>query len=184
MNENPHEPARSEPSPERTPAAPPRPILSEDRIPKEKRERFSEVAALLEQFGQTHLDPELTGFTLELWRRLCRRQTLDCGRGKPQIWAAAVVHVIARINFLFDRAQPMHLTFDTICGWFQVNKTTVGSKAAEIERALRLRQHSAPGLCRSEFIDKFTTVQLSNGMLVSLEMAKERGLVPPDVMPE
>lgn len=95
-----------------------------------------------------------------------------------------MVHVIARINFLFDRAQPMHLTFDTICGWFQVNKTTVGSKAAEIERALRLRQHSAPGLCRSEFIDKFTTVQLSNGMLVSLEMAKERGLVPPDVMPE
>ena len=184
MNENPIESASGEPFPERPPSAPSRPIPSEDRIPKEKRERFSEVAALLEQFGQTHLDPELTVFTLELWRRLCRRQTLDCGRGKPQIWAAAVVHVIARINFLFDRAQPMHLTFDTICGWFQVNKTTVGSKAAEIERALRLRQHSAPGLCRSEFIDKFTTVQLSNGMLVSLEMAKEMGLMLPDVMPE
>jgi len=183
VNENPHEPARSEPLPERTPAAPPRPILSEDRIPKEKRERFSEVAALLEQFGQTHLDPELTGFTMELWRRLCRRQTLDCRRGKPQIWAAAVVHVIARINFLFDRAQPVHLTFDTVSGCFQANKTTIGSKAAEIERALRLRQHSEPGLCRSEFIDKFTTVQLSNGMLVSLQTAKEMGLVPPDVMP-
>lgn len=183
MNENPLEPASNEPLPERLPPAPPRPIPSDDRIPKEKRERFGEVAALLEQFGQTHLDPELTGFTLELWRRLCRRQTIDCRRGKPQIWAASVVHVIARMNFLFDRSQPVHLTFDVISGWFQANKTTVGSKASEIERALRLRQHSEPGLCRSEFIDKLTTVLLPNGMLVSLRMAKEMGLVPPEAMP-
>ncbi len=138
---------------------------------------------MLEQFGKTHLDSQLTEFTLELWRRLCRRKTIDCRRGKPQIWAASVVHVIARMNFLFDRNQSVHITFDTICGWFQASKTTVGSKATEIERALRLRQHSEPGLCRSEFIDKLTTVQLSNGMLVSLEMAKQMGLVPPDAMP-
>ena len=170
-------------TPRKLPPAPPRHIPSNDRIPKEKRERFNEVAALLEQFGQTHLDPELTGFTLELWRRLCRRQTIDCRRGKPRIWAASIVHVIARMNFLFDRSQPVHLTFDAISGWFQANKTTVGSKASEVERALRLRQHSEPGLCRSEFIDKLTTVQLPNGILVSLEMAKQMGLVPPEAMP-
>jgi hypothetical protein len=32
-------------------------------------------------------------------------------------------------------------------------------------------------------MDDFTTVQLSNGMIVSLGMAKKMGLVPPDVMP-
>ena len=84
---------------------------------------------------------------------------------------------------LFDPNQPVHLTFDTICGSFQTNKTTVGSKAAEIERALRLSQHVEPGLCRCEFVDDFTTVQLSNGMVVSLRMAKQMGLVPPDAMP-
>jgi len=94
-----------------------------------------------------------------------------------------VVHVIARMNFLFDRSQPVHVTFDTICGWFQANKTTVGSKATEIERALRLRQHSEPGLCRSEIVETFTTVQLSNGILVSLQMAKQMGVVPPDAPP-
>ena len=88
------------------------------------------------------------------------------------------------MNFLFDRNQSVHITFDTICGWFQANKTTVGSKATEIERALRLRQHSEPGLCRGEFIDIFTTVQLANGMLVSLEMAKQMGLVPPMPCPD
>jgi hypothetical protein len=72
--------------PERPSLAPLPPVAADARIPKDKRERFNEVATLLEQFGQTHLDPELTGFTLELWRRLCRRQTLDCRRGNPHIW--------------------------------------------------------------------------------------------------
>jgi len=171
------------PPPERPAQAPPLPFDGELPIPSEKRERFGEVAALLEQFGPIHLDPELTGFTLELWRRICRLQRMDCRRGRPQVWSATVVHVIARINFLFDRSQPVHLTFDTICEWFQVNKNTVGGKATEVERTLCLSQHAEPGLCRSEFIDDFTTVQLSNGMCLSLKVAKTMGLVPPDTLP-
>ena len=181
MNDNAPEPTTSGPQPERPRPTPPVPAAY--RIPAEKHARFSEVAELLQQFGQTHLDAELTSFTIELWQRICRRQTMDCRRGKPNIWAAAVIHVIARINFLSDRAQPVHLTFDTLCGYFQANKTTVGSKASEIEHTLRLSQHAEPGLCRREFIDMFTTVQLSNGLLVSLNMAKQMGLVPPDAMP-
>jgi len=184
MNENPNEFVRSEPPSGQPASAPPRAIPSDARIPTEKRERFGKVAGLLEQFGQAHLDAELTGFTLELWRRICRRQTMDCRRGQPQIWAASVVHVIARMNFLFDRSQPVHLTFDTICGWFQSNKTTIGNKATEIERALRLHQHSEPGLCQRKFLEDFTMVQLSNGMVLTLRMAKEMGLVPPDAMIE
>ena len=88
------------------------------------------------------------------------------------------------MNFLFDRNQPVHLTFDTICGWFQTNKTTVGSKATEIERALRLSQQAEPGLCRREFMDNFNSVQLSNGIVLSLRMAKQMGLVQPAAMPE
>jgi hypothetical protein len=183
MNDDGGTPAAEAPVPEPVSRVSLAPIAPEARIPVEKRERFQEVALMLECFGQSHLDPELTGFTLELWRRLCRRQTIDCRRGKAHVWAASVVHVIARINFLFDRSQPVHLTFDTICGWFQANKTTVGSKATGIERALRLRQHSEPGLCRRKFIDDFTTVQLSNGVVLSLSMAKQTGLVPPDAMP-
>jgi hypothetical protein len=40
-----------------------------------------------------------------------------------------------------------------------------------------------PGLCRRELMEDFTTVQLSNGMVLSLRMAKQMGLVPPDAMP-
>jgi Domain of unknown function (DUF6398) len=183
MNEDPRPPGESELLSTPLPPSPLHPIPEAARIRADKRERFREVAMMLEQFGQTHLDPELTAFGQELWRRVCRRQTMDCRRGKPAVWAATVVHVIARMNFLFDRSQPVHLTFDTICGWFQASKTTVGSKATELERALRLRQHSEPGLCRPKFIDDFEFVQLPNGVVMTLGMAKQMGLVPPDAMP-
>lgn len=155
-----------------------------NRIPSDREERFAEVAAWVEQFGRQHLDAELTGFAIELWTRICRRKAPDCLRGTAAVWAASVTHVIARMNFLFDRSQPVHLTFDTICSFFQTNKTTVGGKASGIERTLKLRQHSEPGLCRSKFLETFTTIQLSNGLVLSWAMAKRMGYLPPDATPE
>lgn len=154
------------------------------RIPADRQARFDEVAALLEQFGRQHLDPELTGFTLELWARLCRLKSPDCLRGKPAVWAASVAHVIARMNFLFDRNQPVHLKFDTLCGFFQSSKTTVGSKATQIERALRLGHHNEPGLCRRDLIETFTFVRSPDGLSLTMKMAKEMGLMHPDVTVE
>ncbi len=166
------------------PTASTAPKARQHRIPSAHEERFKEVAALIEQFGQNHLDAELTGFVIELWARVCRRKAGDCLRGKAAVWAATVTHVIARMNFLFDRSQPVHLTFDTICSYFGTNKTTVGSKATEIERTLHLKQHSEPGLCRREFVETFTNVRLSNGMVISWEMAKQMGYIPPDARVE
>ncbi|MDA1277906.1 MAG: DUF6398 domain-containing protein [Verrucomicrobia bacterium] len=156
------------------------PESGDPRIPKAHRQRFGEVAALLQQFGEKHLDAELTGFVMELWKRICRRKAPDCLRGKPTVWAASVTHVIARMNFLFDRSQPVHLTLDTICDSFQTNKTTVGGKATQIERTLRLRQHCEPGLCRLDLLETFTNIRLSNGMVLSWKMAKQMGYVPAD----
>ncbi len=155
-------------------------MITNDRIPPERRARFDEVAVLINQFGQLHLDAELTGFAIELWKRICRRKAPDCTRGKPAVWAASVAHVIARMNFLFDRDQPVHLTFDTLCAFFQTNKTTIGSKATEIERTLRLRQHSEPGLCRNELVESFANVRLSNGMVLSWGTAMKMGYLPPN----
>ncbi len=155
--------------------------MTSDRIPAEHRARFDEVVKLIEQFGQLHLDAELTGFTLELWKRICRRRKApDCTRGQPAVWASSVTHVIARMNFLFDPGQPVHLTFDTLCAFFQTNKTTVGKKATELERALRLQPNCEPGLCRNELMESFTTIQLSDGLVISWATAKEMGYLPPD----
>jgi hypothetical protein len=153
-------------------------MTTASRIPLAHRARFDEIAALIAHFGQIHLDAELTGFAIELWRRLCCRKASDCLRGKPEVWAASVIHVIARINFLSDRNEPVHLTFDTVCDFFHTSKTTIGGKATLIERTLKLRQHSEPGLCRNKFMEAFTTIELSNGLVLSFASAKTMGFIP------
>lgn len=155
-------------------------MTTDPRIPLAHRARFDEIAALIGQFGQIHLDAEFTGFSVELWRRLCRRKAPDCLRGKPEVWAASVIHVIARMNFLNDRDEPGYLAFDTLCDFFHTSKTTIGGKATLVERTLKLQQHSEPGLCRSKFLEAFTMVELANGMVLPWNTAKEMGLLSSD----
>lgn len=138
---------------------------------------FEGLKAEITRFGKEHLDEELTGFALELLGRLRNDSGLALDRGQPAVWAAAVVHVIARINFLFDSSQPVHLTFDTICEFFGTKKTTVGTKATQIERSLALKSHAEPGLTRPALFEQFSMVRLSNGMVVSRMQAKAMGLL-------
>jgi hypothetical protein len=56
-------------------------------------------------------------------------------------------------------------------------KGTVSARAAEIEKACRIRMGHA-GLCSEEISDGLTFVQLSNGIVLSKRMAKEMGMIP------
>jgi hypothetical protein len=141
-----------------------------------KAQRIEEVQELLDAFAREHLTPELAGYVRELWGRVGRKRNYVITGGKKEIWAAAVVHVIARLNFLFDRSNPHYLPPDVICGFFGTKKTTVSAKAAQIEKACRIRM-GQEGLCSPEISDSLTFVQLPSGFVISKQMAKEMGLL-------
>jgi hypothetical protein len=143
--------------------------------PKKAR-RIKEVEALLDASSREHLTPELAGYVRRLWEQIGRKRNYVITGGKPEIWASAVVYVIARVNFLFDRSNPHYLLPDVICGFFGTKKSTVSAKATEIERTCRIRL-GQEGLCSPELSDSFTFVQLSNGMVLTKKMAKEMGIL-------
>ncbi len=87
-----------------------------------------------------------------------------------------MVYVIARLNFLFDSKSPNYLTADGICAFFGTKKTTVSARAADIEKACRIRM-GQEGLCDPGITDSLTFVKLSNGMVVPKKMAREAGLI-------
>lgn len=149
------------------------------RIPEDKKAIHDAIAARLAAFGHAHLDEELTGYALALWARICRTSKLDVRRGNPGVWAAATIHVIARINFCYDRNEPVHITLGALCDHFAVNKNTVGMKAADIEKTLRLSKIE-PGLCRPGIADTFRMVSLEDGTMMMVSSAKKLGLLPPD----
>ena len=141
-----------------------------------KQARIDEVTALLDAFSQAHLSPELAGYVRKLWEQLGRKRNYVITGGAKEVWAAAVVYVIARLNFLFNSKDPNYLTADALSAFFGTKKTTVSARAAGIEKACRIRM-GQEGLCRPDLADAFTFVKLSNGMVIPKKMAREAGLI-------
>jgi hypothetical protein len=142
----------------------------------EKKQRLEEITDLVLAFCEEHLDDELHGYALELCDILGRKRRISITRGKKEIWAASIIYVIARLNFLFDPESEFFLSADTVCDFFGTKKSTVGNKATQIERACNLGL-GAEGLCRPEISDALTLVELPSGLVVPKNMLPKFDIV-------
>jgi hypothetical protein len=143
-----------------------------------KNKRIQEVEYFIQEFSDKYLDDELKGYAFKLWQQLGKKQTYNVTGGKKEIWAAAVIYVIGRLNFLFDKSNSNHLTADTICDFFGTSKNTVSGRATEIEKVCKIRQ-GHKGLCRPDISDSLTFIQLPNGIVLTKKIAKEMGFFVP-----
>jgi hypothetical protein len=144
---------------------------------KAKREAcIAAVTSLLESFCASHFSHETAEYVRVLWTRICRKRNSRLTGVKPEVWASAVVYVIARLNFLFDPENADRLTSDTICNFFGTKKSTVSARATAIEKGCRIRM-GEPGLCSDRISDSLTIIQLPNGLVVPLQIARQMGLV-------
>lgn len=143
---------------------------------EKKQERAKEIGNLIHEFSNQYLNDELHGYAIKLLEKLTRKKTYSITSGKIEIWASAIIYVIARLNFLFDSQRPNYITADTICDFFGTKKSTVGTKATDIEKACKIRM-GEEGFCNPEISDSLTFVQLPNGMILTKKMAKEAGLL-------
>ncbi len=142
----------------------------------EKDDRLNEIKGLVQAFCAEYLNDELEGYILKLCDTLGRKRKVLITRGKKEIWAASIVYVIARMNFLFDPENNFFLSADTICDFFGTKKSTVGSKATQIEKACNLGL-GAEGFCSPEISDALTLVELPNGLVIPKSMLPELGFV-------
>ena len=142
----------------------------------EKKQRLDEIKELVLAFCNKHLNEELTGYVLKLCDVLGRKRKISITRGKKEIWAASIVYVIARLNFLFDPENELFLTADTICEFFGTKKSTVGNKATQIEEICNLGL-GAEGFCSREISDKLTLIELPNGLVIPKSMLPEFEIV-------
>ena len=135
----------------------------------EKAKRLNEIEQLVLAFCEEHLNDELAGYALKLCKTLGRKRKISIDRGSKEIWAASIVYVIARLNFLFDPENELFLTADTICDYFRTKKSTIGSKATYIENVCNIGL-GAEGFCSPEISDSLTLVELPNGLVIPKSM--------------
>ena len=137
-----------------------------------KKEKTKEIVELVESFCKQYFTGELTVCALRLCDKLGCIRKLDITRGKKEIWAASIVYFIARVNFLFDKANNNFLTSDIICDFFGTKQTTTGNKATAIEKTLNIGIGDM-NYCTTEIIDSFSFVETSEGFILPLKMAKD-----------
>lgn len=92
-------------------------------------DKQNQVSALADSYCQEHVNEEYKALCRQLISKMASKREVPFVSGRVEIWAAAVVHAIGTVNFLFDPATQPHARLDTIYSHFGVSKSTVGQKS-------------------------------------------------------
>lgn len=134
-----------------------------------KKESLHEIKQIVQRFCEQYLSEEIQGYAFKLCETLGRKRKVDISKGKKEVWAAAIVYVIARLNFLFDKENEYHITHDLVNDFFQTKKSTIGNKATQIEKLCHLAI-GEEGYCSPEITDAFTFYRTPEGFILSKSM--------------
>ena len=139
--------------------------------------RKEQILELIKGFCTEKLDDEYLELSARLLNKLGRRRDVSFMSGRVEIWAAAIVHALGTINFLFDKSFEPYATVDDISLYFGANKSSTGQKSKIIRDLLDLgyfdREFSTKRISEDNPFDKLTMV---NGFIVMKE--PEQGSLP------
>ena len=162
-------------------------MTEKPKVPKAMQEKFDAIVRLTDAFCAERLDETYRRLIVEAVAALSRKRPSPLVRGKENIWAAAVVHAVGMVNFLFDSSQTPHCRAPEIYEYFGTAASTSQNKSKEVRELLGMSQTAFKWMRPSLVADNplVWMVQL-NGLFVDarslpLELQQEahaRGLIP------
>lgn len=106
---------------------------------KEKiQKKQQQILDLTGSFCIQKLDDDYFQLTEKLIKKLGRKRSVPFTTGKEEIWAAAVIHALGTVNFLFDKSFEPYVSVDEINNYFGTNKSTVTAKSKQIRELLKI----------------------------------------------
>jgi hypothetical protein len=120
-------------------------------------------------FCDQNLNSDYSKLCKKVIMKLGRKKDVPFMRGQPEIWAAAVVHALGSINFLFDKSFEPYATADQISEYFGTKNSTVSAKATKIREMLGMG-HFSPEYStqRMEESNPFNNMVMVDGFIVPL----------------
>jgi tetratricopeptide (TPR) repeat protein len=101
---------------------------------KEKIDVIEQVEKLIMSFSKRNLTEEEEEICLHIWKKLTRKRNMDITRTRPDIWAGAVIWSFCRVNFKYEE----DINLENVCAFFKNKKSTIGNKAGEIIKILKI----------------------------------------------
>jgi hypothetical protein len=163
------------------------PKRQSEKVPKSVEPVYASITALTDQVCEQYLNDEYAALARGLAAKLARKRPSPLLRGKPEIWACAIVYALGTVNFLFDESQDPHMSTDELCEAFGVSKSSGSNKARWIRDTLNMYQLD-PDWCLPSLVDDNPMVWLLevDGLIVDVrdmpqhiqELAYDQGLIP------
>lgn len=129
---------------------------------------------LTAEFCDQYLDEEYKQLCGKLIKKLGRKRNVPFQSGKIEIWAAAVIHALGTINFLFDKSAEPFITVQDISTFFGTKNSTVSGKAKQIRDLFKMRhfdlEFSTQKISKNNPLNNFVMV---NGLIVPLSSIPE-----------
>jgi hypothetical protein len=142
---------------------------------EDKARQLAAIQEMIQAFGRKKLNDMYTDLALKLCEKIGRMRKLSIQRGRQEIWAAAIVYAIARINFLFDPTNEVYLTADEICDFFGTKKSTVGNKAGQIQKTCDV-WIGDPEFSNPEIAEMFTLYETPEGFIIPASLLRDQAI--------
>ncbi len=136
---------------------------------EEIKKKEKKLLKLTGSFCSQKLDDNYYQLCEKLILKLGRKRDIPFKSGKIEIWAAAIIHAIGSINFLFDKSFEPYATAEQISEFFGTKKSTVSNKARQIKDMLKLRYYDS-NFSTQNMIENtpFNNMVMVNGLIVPL----------------
>lgn len=138
------------------------------------QERQQKILGLVKKFCTEKLDEEYFSLSERLIQKLGRKRNNPFATGQTEVWAAAVIHALGTINFLFDKSFQPYTTIDEVNQFFGTRKSTTTGKSKIIRDLLDLGYYNK----------EFSTSQMNESNPFNNLVMVDRLIVPLDTLPE
>lgn len=138
-----------------------------DKVEKAAIEnRKNQIISLIREFCSERLDDDYFELSVRLVEKLGRKRNVPFMSGKIEIWAAAVIHALGSINFLFDKSFQPYVTVEEINDFFGTNKSSSTGKSKVIRDLLNLAYFDDEfSTARSKENNPFDQLMMVNGFI-------------------
>jgi hypothetical protein len=128
------------------------------------------LVQMTNDFCDQYVDQEYKELCEKLIRKMSRKREVPFLSGKLEIWAAAVVHALGSINFLFDKSFQPYTTIDNICQHFGTSKSTTGQKAKKIRDMFKMSYYDKEfSTARMKESNPFANIAYIDGIPISIK---------------
>lgn len=147
---------------------------------KEKVEqKKAELMRLTMEFSNQYLNKEYEQVIGKLINKMGRKREVPFISGRIEIWAAAVIHALGTVNFLFDKESQPYVSVEEILEFFGTKQSTTSQKSKKIRDMFKMNYFDSEFSIESVSQESpFNSMTMINGMMVPVSMVtEEQGVV-------